>query len=428
MRTQFGRVSDMTDRCAARFLPEFQFLPILLILAAGCGGPPEKQQPAAKVERASDTAEGVTAEATAANSSEGDAGAKANPIKANADPAAPAAVKEEPFTPPASVAELDQKTEWEDRPVQSALKLFAEESAKTKPLVSLPEALRMKNDSMEANKKILSAFSRLPEGDQQPNWDASVTRCIIGDVNSLNPILVFSEIEFQVAAMYVFEPIAFDWNMIPFADSQYIERWQQSKDHMCDKLTLRRDCLWSDGKPITAEDIEYSYRMIENPKIPVLAVKTTADKLRDVKAYDDYTVVFYHREPLVTNQWDLDLPIIPKHVYEPLYSQLDKISFEELQQRPEYQDLELHPISAGPYDCVSRTRNQELVFRRREKWFMQNGKQVRDKPYFKEVRFRIVEDPNTALLALKLGGDDGGLDEYEIKQEQWATQTSGPDF
>ena len=31
------------------------------------------------------------------------------------------------------------------------------------------------------------------------------------------------------------------------------------------------------------------------------------------------------------------------------------------------------------------------------------GKKVREEPFFKEVRFRIIEDPNTAMLALKAG-------------------------
>src|SRR5262249_19167874 len=103
---------------------------------------------------------------------------------------------------------------------------------------------------------------------------------------------------------------------------------------------------------------------------------------------------------------------------------LDKMTFEELLQTPEYQETELHPVSGYAYELVSRTRNQELTFKRRSDWYMQNGKQVRAKPFFDEIRFRVIPDPNTALLAL----ESGGLDDYEIHQEQWANQTNGPDF
>ena len=52
---------------------------------------------------------------------------------------------------------------------------------------------------------------------------------------------------------------------------------------------------------------------------------------------------------------------------------------------------------------MRRVRNQEFVVRRRENYYMHDGKQVRPKPYFREVRVKAIEDFNTALLALKAG-------------------------
>ena len=72
----------------------------------------------------------------------------------------------------------------------------------------------------------------------------------------------------------------------------------------------------------------------------------------------------------------------------------------------------------------SRVRNQEFVVRRRDSYYMHNGKQVRPKPYFKEVRVKVIEDLNTALLALKAGE----IEELMLRAEQWANQTSGDDF
>jgi peptide/nickel transport system substrate-binding protein len=55
---------------------------------------------------------------------------------------------------------------------------------------------------------------------------------------------------------------------------------------------------------------------------------------------------------------------------------------------------------------------------------MHDGKQVRDKPYFAQMRFRIIEDGNTRLLALK----SGDIEESELEAEQWVTQTTGEEF
>jgi peptide/nickel transport system substrate-binding protein len=55
---------------------------------------------------------------------------------------------------------------------------------------------------------------------------------------------------------------------------------------------------------------------------------------------------------------------------------------------------------------------------------MHNGEQVRDKPFFKEIRFRIIKDNNTSLLALK--GQD--IEELELQPPQWVTQTNDSEF
>ena len=65
-----------------------------------------------------------------------------------------------------------------------------------------------------------------------------------------------------------------------------------------------------------------------------------------------------------------------------------------------------------------------MVLRRRESYYMHEGKQVRDKPYLEEIRFRVIEDNNVALFALK----STEIDDLEMTPEQWVSQTGGEDF
>ena len=111
--------------------------------------------------------------------------------------------------------------------------------------------------------------------------------------------------------------------------------------------------------------------------------------------------------------------MIPQHIYE------DSIAEDPTLKASEYHtNLEEHPVTGGPYEIYKRNRGQSLVLRRRKSYYMFDGKQVRDKPYFKEMRFRIIEDVNTQLLALKAGE----IEETEIGAEQWKTQTDDDDF
>jgi len=324
----------------------------------------------------------------------------------------------EPFTPP-TLAEIDAKAEWEDRPVLDPIELLRKRQETETPLCTVAEALALPNDSQENNDKILSALGRLPANEKDVNWGATINRHTPADVKSTNPIMLSSTLEFDIAALCGLQLFNFDWNFNDFAERAAVVSWQASKDHMYDKLVLRNDLTWSDGKPITAHDVVFSWRTIMNPNVPVPAVRSGVDKLRWIEAYDDYTLVFFHKEPLVTNKQNINFPIIPKHIY--AKSLADDVT---LQDSDYHVQLENNPVCGGMYTIASRTLGQELVLERRESWYMHDGKQVRDKPYFKTVRFRIIKDPNTARLALL----SGTIDEMILTPEQWTTQTSDEEF
>ena len=180
-------------------------------------------------------------------------------------------------------------------------------------------------------------------------------------MKSTNPILLSATIEFDVIGLTGFGLFTFDWNMKPLASSDTVKTWQTSKDQMYDKVVLRDDLTWSDGKPITAHDVVFSFQTIMNPKVPVPAVRSGTDQLRWVEAYDDHTLVFFHKEALPTNVWNINFPIIPKHIYEK--------SLQEdytLQDSPYHVKYENEPVCGGPFEIVKRVRGQEIVLRRRE--------------------------------------------------------------
>lgn len=324
-----------------------------------------------------------------------------------------------PFDPP-PLAELEAKVEWVDRPVIDAMPRLRELQAQEKPLVSIEDALKLKNNTPADNEKILSALGRLPVDEAKDvNWDVAINRHSYGDVNSTNPIFASSVAESDVLGLIGMGLFSFDWNFEAFASKDTVVSWQSSKDGLYDKVVMRDDLTWSDGHPITAHDVEYSFKVILTEAVPVKAQRSGTDKLKYVKAYDDHTLVFFHQESLATNTWNLNFSIIPKHVYEKTIAK-DPL----LQRIREHVDLENNPISGGAYTIKSRTRGQEIVLERRESYYMHEGKQVRDKPYFKTIRFRIRDNPSVTLLALKAGD----IDEMIIVPEQWQTQTNDDEF
>ena len=330
----------------------------------------------------------------------------------------PSEVLLEDFDPP-TLAELDKKAEWEDRPVMDGRELLQEYWANKEPIATVEEALSLKNDSPENNDKILDALGRPPENEDDVDWDAEIIRQSPRDVRSTNPLFISSTTEFDVMGLTGFGLFSFDWRMQPYAAKDTVVSWQSSKDRMYDKIVMRKDLTWSDGKPITAHDIVFSFKTIMNPDVPVPAVRSGTDEIRWVEAYDDYTLVFFHKESLATNVWNINFPVIPKHIYE-----------KSLKDDPTLQNSDYHvkyenkPVTGGPYVIQSRKRNSEIVLTRREGWYQHEGQQVRSKPYFKTVRFKIIDDEGTSVLAIK----EGEVEELLLNAEQWQTQTNDSDF
>ena len=323
------------------------------------------------------------------------------------------------FSPP-PLAELDKTAGWQDQPVVDSLKQLRE-FKKTEPaLVSIDEALKMRNNSPDANQKILSALSVVaPDDGKGVNYSATISRGLQMDISTTNPILYSSIAEAQVTDLTAFNLVGFDWDMVPYAQAEWVVSWQTSKDHLIDKIVMRDDLTWSDGKPLTAHDVVFTFKAIMSSKVPVPAVRSGTDQIKWIEAYDDHTLVCFHKEALATNIWNLNFPVIPRHIYEKSIAEdptLTKTAYHSQQ--------ELHPVTGGQYEIARWGRSSEIVLRRREGYFMHNGKQVRNKPCFKEVRFHIIEDGNTRLLALK----SGRIQEGELQPEQWQTQTSGDDY
>lgn len=325
----------------------------------------------------------------------------------------------EPFDAPPLV-ELEARVEWIDHRVVDPLKDRRAEEAGDQPLVSVADALRMRNDSMDANAKILGALGRVPSNESEVDWDATIVRRLTGDVKSTNPVLYSSVAEVDVLSLTAIEFFGFDDRLVPLAYSSAVKSWQSSTDGMYDKLVIRDDLTWSDGRPITGHDFVFSFKTIMNPKVPIPAVRAGMDQVRWIEAYDDQTIVYFHKQASPINIWNVNFPVIPQHVYE------KSLKEDATMQTSEYHVAqESNPVTGGPYVIAKWARGQELVLQRRDSYFFHEGKQVRPLRHFKEVRFRVISDPNTALLALR----SGEVEETEINAEQWLTeQTKNAEF
>jgi peptide/nickel transport system substrate-binding protein len=131
------------------------------------------------------------------------------------------------------------------------------------------------------------------------------------------------------------------------AESQYFEKgaahglvtdWSASADGLVYTFTLRQDMKWSDGQPITADDMVFSYNVITNPdaQSPLVSGVTNIEK---VEAPDKYTLVITYKVADCTALSTANsIPVAPKHV-------LGEVPAAELQ---------AHPYSTAPTVSAGR--------------------------------------------------------------------------
>jgi peptide/nickel transport system substrate-binding protein len=98
--------------------------------------------------------------------------------------------------------------------------------------------------------------------------------------------------------------------------------WEVSDDGMTFVFKLREGLQFSDGKPLTAEDVAFTFRFIMNPAIQAPRERAYYEKIKSVEVLDPLTVRFQFAEPYF-NALSLagGLEVMPKHFYEPYLKQ-----------------------------------------------------------------------------------------------------------
>lgn len=167
---------------------------------------------------------------------------------------------------------------------------------------------------------------------------------------------------------------------------------------------LRRGIKWSDGMPITADDVVFSWNKII---LAGLGNTSTRDsilidgKLPEVKKIDDYTVTFTTIKPFAPFLRILAAPIAPKHIFEPVIKKGAKYfdSFWSTTTAPK------EFVTSGAYKLKEYAPAQRIVFERNPNYYEINLKN--DKlPYLDKIIYLIVGDLNNEILKFEAGEID----------------------
>jgi peptide/nickel transport system substrate-binding protein len=189
-------------------------------------------------------------------------------------------------------------------------------------------------------------------------------------------------------------PLRMDANWKP--QPYLAERWEMSSDFRSVTLHLRKDAIFHDGKPITAEDIKFSLETIRDNH----PFKSMYEPLNAVTVVDAHTAVVRLSEPhpalLLAMSTSLT-PIIPKHIF------------------GDGTDIKVHPrnaspVGSGPFKLVEYKPGEHLILERFDRFFLKGL------PKLDRIIIKDFKDPASMLLAFERGEIDiqGVSDPREI--------------
>ncbi|MDN3240808.1 ABC transporter substrate-binding protein [Glycomyces tritici] len=135
------------------------------------------------------------------------------------------------------------------------------------------------------------------------------------------------------------------------------------------ELRLRSGVKWSDGKPLTADDVAFTFELGKIEGVPYGGVW---DWLDEAQVVDEHTVKFRFSDAR-QQEWDNFLythVIVPKHVFE-------AYTAEELLTGP----LDPNPVVTGPYG-VHSFDDTRIVWVKRESWWAAEALGLEVKPQY----------------------------------------------
>jgi peptide/nickel transport system substrate-binding protein len=172
--------------------------------------------------------------------------------------------------------------------------------------------------------------------------------------------------------------------------------WQIDPDGLWIRAHINPRARFSDGTPVTSEDIRWTYMdFINNPLIEAERARSTQDNLKEVKVVDGLTVDFIFTEAFFTNILiALGNPILPKHYYakfEP--SQINQGTGITMGSGR----FRLAKLPSGPEDLSNQwTPGEDVVLVRNEQYWA-------EKPALERMRFKSIKDDLGRLVAYRNG-------------------------
>ena len=248
-------------------------------------------------------------------------------------------------------------------------------------------------------------FTHFPDANPDAPKGGNVTLAAMGSFDSLNPFIIRGS---PATAPGIWETLMAP--NVDEAEAVYCHLAQSvdiSADHRSVTFVLRPEAKFSDGTPVLASDVVWSFNTLRTQGRPLY--RTYWADVADAQATDARTVVFHLKDsenremPVILGE----LTVLPEHWWKG---------------RDFSAPLVDPPVGSGPYRVERIAMGQTIILKRRPNWWAANLPTGRGLNNFDTIRYDYYRDPTVAFEAFKAGQVDF---RQENSAKNWAT---GYDF
>ncbi|MBR9921891.1 MAG: hypothetical protein GYB31_13705 [Bacteroidetes bacterium] len=243
-----------------------------------------------------------------------------------------------------------------------------------------------------------------PKTEDQTDWKRSGNEMVIrleSEPNGLNPVInVFNRYSSQVIQdmfqyLMIIDPVELE--LIPVLLKSKPEMEVIAEGPMAGgtvyHFEILEEAVWTDGKPVTAKDYEFTLKAVLNPALPLQQLRAYFSSVADMKIDPDNPKkfsVFLDEKYIIAEEVLVGgAPVIPAHVFDPegllenfsvaqlaeeenlkaLEEDADLKAFAELFTSDAYsRDLD-KLVGSGPYKLTKWESGQQLVLEKKENWW-----------------------------------------------------------
>ncbi|MCP2167580.1 ABC transporter substrate-binding protein [Goodfellowiella coeruleoviolacea] len=207
---------------------------------------------------------------------------------------------------------------------------------------------------------------------------------ITQQIDTLNPFIAIFQSSTELGRLMYEFLTTFDTHNQPTPG--LAEKWETSADKLTWTYTIRQGAKWSDGQPITAKDVVFTYNLMMTNADAATANGNFVANFESVTAPDEHTVVIKTKVP-VTTMTAMEVPIVPEHVW----ASVSDIAT--------YANDTTPVVGSGPFVLTEYKANEYIKLKANKDYWRGPAK-------YDELQFVYYKNADAAVQALQKGEVD----------------------